>query len=69
MADPTVAQPTLHPLEVNVILATNRETKAREYRVVALFGGDYRLVAGPFAIKLEAELVARGWATVSEWRA
>jgi hypothetical protein len=57
------------PLDVTVVCATNRSTKAREYRVVVLLDGEYRDVAGPFGIKLEAEECARGWRTISRWRA
>ena len=67
MADATVAQSYRLPLQVTVVQATNCETKGREYRVFALIDGEHRLVAGPFGVKLEAEMVARGWATISEW--
>ena len=68
MADPTVAQGP----QVTVVQSTNRLTRAREYRVVALVDGDHRTVAGapiPFGIKREAELVAEGWTTYLGWRA
>jgi len=65
-----MAAETVSPIDrVVVVQATNLLTKGREYRVYARIEGDYRLVAGPFGILLEAEQVAAGWRTASGWRA
>jgi len=52
---------------VNVVQSTVLTTKTREYCVFALIDGAHYMVAGPFTIKQDAELVARGWRTVRGW--